>query len=50
MNGSSMWEAPFVKTFQNKDTLLIYTVYYFIRSFIKISGKYNPIPYHLGYS
>ena len=25
MNGSSMWEAPFVNTFQNKDNLLIYT-------------------------
>ena len=23
MNGSSMWEAPFVKTFQNKDNLFI---------------------------
>ena len=25
MNGSSMWEAPFINTFQNKDNLLIYT-------------------------
>ena len=25
MNGSSMWEAPFVNTFQNKDNLLINT-------------------------
>ena len=25
MNGSSMWEAPFVNTFQNKDNILTYT-------------------------
>ena len=34
MNGSSMCDAPFVNTFQNKDNLLIYT-----KKICKISYK-----------